>query len=283
MSLPLHPFGSTGLAVSTLGQGTWNLEGDDRRQAVRALRAGLDAGATHVDTAEMYGEGRVEEIVGEAIAGRRDEVFLVSKVLPENASRRGTVAACERSLRRLGTDRLDGYLLHWAGEHPLADTLAAFAELAAAGKIRTFGVSNFDEGELAEAVRLAGPGRIACNQVLYHLGERRIEHAVIPFCEAHGIAVVGYSPFGSGRFPGPGSRGGRVLAAIGAQHGVTPRQVALAFLVRRPSLFAIPKSSRAERAVENTRAAGLALGADEIARIEAAFPLGPRRRGVAYL
>jgi diketogulonate reductase-like aldo/keto reductase len=259
------------------------MERDDRRAAVAALRAGIDAGATHVDTAEMYGSGRVEEIVGEAIAGRREEVFLVSKVLPENASRRGTVAACERSLRRLRTDRLDGYLLHWAGEHPLADTIAAFEELATAGKIRSFGVSNFDEREIAEAVRLAGPGRVACNQVLYHLGERRIEHAVLPFCEAHGIAVVGYSPFGSGRFPGPRSGGGRVLAEIASKHGATPRQVALAFLVRRPSLFAIPKSSNPDRAAENARAAKLALGADEIARIEAAFPLGPRRPGVPYL
>jgi diketogulonate reductase-like aldo/keto reductase len=278
-----RPFGSTGFAIPALGQGTWNLERDDRCAAIAALRAGLDAGATHIDTAEMYGSGRVEEIVAEAIAGRRDEVFLVSKVLPENASRRGTVAACERSLRRLRTDRLDGYLLHWAGEHPLADTIAAFEELAAAGKIRCFGVSNFDEDELAEAVRIAGPRRIACNQVLYHLGERRIEHAVLPFCEAHGIAVVGYSPFGSGRFPGPRSGGGRVLAEIAAKHGATPRQVALAFLVRRPSLFAIPKSSNADRAVENAGAVRLALDADEIARIEAAFPLGPRRRGVAYL
>jgi diketogulonate reductase-like aldo/keto reductase len=279
----LRPFGSTGLRLPALGQGTWNLERDDRRAAVAALRAGLDAGATHLDTAEMYGDGRVEEIVAEAIAGRRDEVFLVSKVLPENASRRGTLAACERSLRRLRTDRLDGYLLHWAGEHPLADTLAAFEELAAAGKIRSFGVSNFDERELAEAVGIAGAGRIACNQVLYHLGERRIEHAVVPFCEAQGIAVVGYSPFGSGRFPGPRSRGGRVLASVAAAHGATPRQVALAFLVRRRALFAIPKSSRADRAVENAAAGGLELGADEIARIEAAFPLGPRSRGVPVL
>jgi diketogulonate reductase-like aldo/keto reductase len=279
----LRPFGSTGLRVPALGQGTWNLEHAPRRAAVDALRAGLDAGATHVDTAEMYGDGRVEEIVAEAIAGRRDEVFLVSKLLPENASRRGTLAACERSLRRLGTDRLDGYLLHWAGEHPLADTIAAFEELQAAGKIRSFGVSNFDERELAEAVRIAGAGRIACNQVLHHLGERRIEHAVAPFCEAHGIAVVGYSPFGSGRFPGPRSRGGRVLASVAAAHGAAPHQVALAFLVRRPSLFAIPKSCHVDRAVENAAAAGLALGADEIARIEAAFPLGPRRPGVPVL
>ena len=278
-----RPFGATRLPVPALGQGTWNLERDDPRAAIAALRAGLDAGATHIDTAELYGEGRVEEIVAEAIAGRRDEVFLVSKVLPENASRRGTVAACERSLRRLRTNRLDCYLLHWAGEHPLADTIAAFEELAAAGKIRSFGVSNFDEGELAEAVGIAGAGRVACNQVLYHLGERRIEHAVLPFCEAHGIAVVGYSPFGSGRFPAPDSPGGRVLVEIAHARGATPHQVALAFLVRGPGLFAIPKTVNPEHARENAAAAGLALSEEEARRIERAFPRGRARRGVAML
>jgi diketogulonate reductase-like aldo/keto reductase len=236
-----------------------------------------------VDTAEMYGDGRVEEIVAEALAGRRDEVFLVSKVLPQNASRRGTVAACEQSLACLRSDRLDAYLLHWPGPHPLAETFAAFEELARAGKIRCWGVSNFDERELAEAVRLAGPGRIACNQVLYHLEERRIEHAVLPFCEEHGIALVGYSPFGSGSFPKARSRGGRVLAQIAQARAATPRQVALAFLVRRPALFAIPKASRAEHARENAAAAALALDASELARLEQAFPLGRRRRGVPYL
>jgi diketogulonate reductase-like aldo/keto reductase len=278
-----RPFGSTGLQAPVLGQGTWKMERDDRSQAVRALRAGLDAGAAHVDTAEMYGDGRVEEIVAEAIAGRRDEVFLVSKVLPENASRRGTVAACERSLRRLCTDRLDCYLLHWAGPHPLEETIGTFEELVAAGKIRSWGVSNFDEGELAEAVRIAGAGRVACNQVFYHLGERRIEHAVIPCCETQGIAVVAYSPFGSGRFPRGWTRRGRVIAEIAAAHGATPRQVALAFLVRRPSLFAIPKSSQARHAVENASAAKVELGAEEIRRIEGAFPLGRRRPGVPYV
>jgi diketogulonate reductase-like aldo/keto reductase len=278
-----RPFGSTHLRVPVLGQGTWNLERQERREAVRALRAGLDAGATHVDTAEMYGNGRVEEIVAEALAGRRDEVFLVSKVLPHNASRRGTVAACERSLARLRTDRLDGYLLHWPGSHPVAETLAAFEELVRAGKIRCYGVSNFDEEELAEAVRLAGPGRIACNQVLYHLRERRIEHAVLPFCEAHGIALVGYSPFGSGSFPKPRSRGGRVLAEIARSHGATSRQMALAFLVRRPTLFAIPKAGHSEHARENAAAAALCLEASELARLEEAFPLGRGRRGVPYL
>ncbi|HYX24105.1 MAG TPA: aldo/keto reductase [Thermoanaerobaculia bacterium] len=273
-------FGPTGEEVAIVGQGTWNLERDDRRAALAALRRGLDAGMTHVDTAEMYGDGRVEEIVGEALAGRRDEVFLVSKVLPQNASRRGTVQACDRSLGRLRTDRLDCYLLHWPGSQPLKDTIAAFEELVAAGKIRAWGLSNFDEEGLARAVDLAGPGKVACNQVLYHLQERAIEHAVIPFCAEHEIAVVAYSPFGSGEFPAPGSAGGRVLAAIAKAHGATPHQIALAFLLRLPALFAIPKAAQEEHAADNAAAAGIELGEDEVRKLDAAFPRGPRRRGV---
>ena len=275
--------GSTGVQVPVIGQGTWNMERDDRRAAIAALRRGLDLGMTHVDTAELYGEGRVEEIVAEAIEGRRDEVFLVSKVLPENASRRGTIRACEASLARLCTDRLDGYLLHWEGSHPLTDTIAAFEELVAAGKILSWGVSNFDEELLARTVEIGGPGRCACDQVLYHLGERGIEHAVIPFCEAQGIAVVAYSPFGSGDLPQPDSAGGRVLAEVARRHGATPRQVALAFLIRRPSLFAIPKASRVEHVEENAGAGDLELTPEEIERIDRAFPRGPRRRGVATI
>jgi diketogulonate reductase-like aldo/keto reductase len=259
------------------------MEKGSRRAAVEALRRGLDAGMNHIDTAEMYGDGRVEELVGEAIEGRREEVFLVSKVLPQNASRRGTVEACERSLRRLRTDHLDCYLLHWPGRHPLKDTIAAFETLREAGKIRSWGLSNFDEEELAEAIGIAGEGRIACNQVLYHLKERAIEHAVIPFCDEHGIAVVAYSPFGSGDFPSPQSEGGRVLAEAAAAHAATPRQIALAFLLRFPSLFAIPKAGRAEHALENAAAAGLELSEDELRRIDEAFPRGRRRRGVPTL
>jgi diketogulonate reductase-like aldo/keto reductase len=251
------------------------MESDPRRAAVAALRSGLDAGMHHVDTAEMYGGGRVEELVGEALAGRRDEAFLVSKVLPENASRRGTVAACERSLRRLRTDHLDAYLLHWRGEHPLEGTIEAFEALRTAGKIRAWGVSNFDVADLEQAVAIAGEGRIACNQVLYHLGERAIEHRVLPYCEAHGIAVVAYSPFGSGRFPGRRSDGGRALAEVAEARGASERQVALAFLVRRPSVFAIPKASRADHVAVNAGAGDLGLTAGEIRRIERAFPLGP--------
>ncbi len=260
--------------LPVIGQGTWNLEVAGRAAAVATLRRGLDEGMTHIDTAEMYGDGRVERIVGEAIAGRRDEVYLVSKVLPENASRAGTLEACERSLERLGTDRLDCYLLHWRGEHPLAETFAAFEQLVRDGKIVSFGLSNFGVSDLEQAVDLAGAGRIACNQVLYHLQERAIEHQVLPWCEAHGVAVVAYSPFGHSRFPGPRTPGGRLLAEIAAAHDATARQVALAFLVRQAPLFTIPKTSDPDRATENAAAGDLRLTSEEIARIDAAFPLG---------
>jgi diketogulonate reductase-like aldo/keto reductase len=275
--------GWTGERVPAIGQGTWRMEKDDRAQAVRALRAGLDLGLTHVDTAEMYGSGRVESIVGEAIAGRRDEVFLVSKVLPSNASWKGTVAACEASLKRLGTDRLDLYLLHWTGSHPLADTIRAFEELVLAGKIRFWGVSNFDASDLDEALAVSGPRRIACNQVLYHLEERAIEHRVAPWCAAHDVAVVGYSPFGAGAFPSASSRGGQVLAAIARARGATPRQVALAFLLRDPRVFVIPKASKESHVRDNAAAASLVLAPEEVARIDAVFPRGPAPRGVPTL
>jgi diketogulonate reductase-like aldo/keto reductase len=269
-------FGPTGAQVPVVGQGTWNMERDDRKAAIAALRHGLDLGLTHVDTAELYGDGKVEEMVGEAIAGRREEVFLVSKVLPQNASRRGTVAACERSLRRLRTDRLDVYLLHWPGDHPLAGTIAAFEALAAAGKIGAWGLSNFDTGDLDAALALgvAGEGRIACDQVFYHLAERAVEHRVLPFCARRRIAVVAYSPLGSGRFPSPSSRGGRVLAEIAGRRGVSPRAVALAFLLRSESVFVIPKAARPEHVEDNAAAGALDLDPDEIRRIDEAFPRG---------
>jgi diketogulonate reductase-like aldo/keto reductase len=281
--MELRRLGWTGVEVPVIGQGTWQMERDPREPCVEAIQQGIDAGMTHVDTAEMYGDGRVEEIVGEAIAGRRDQVFLVSKVLPHNASYEGTLAACARSLRRLGTDRLDLYLLHWPGEHPLEDTFRAFERLVEEGKIRLWGVSNFDDRELEQAVAVAGARRIACNQVLYHLRERTIEHRVIPACRRHDIAVVAYSPFGSGDFPPPGSRGGRVLGEIAKERGVTARQVALSFLCRAPDVFAIPKAGRARHALDNAAAGDLRLGDEEIQRIEAAFTLGPDRGGLPML
>ena len=279
-----RPFGSTKREVAVIGQGTWYIEQADSKTAIGALRRGLDLGMTHIDTAEMYGSGAAETLVGEAIAGRRDEVFLVSKVLPHNASRNGTIAACERSLKRLRTDRLECYLLHWRGSHPLADTVAAFERLRADGKILSWGVSNFDVEDLDEIREIAGAGRLACNQVLYHLRERAIDHGVIPWCQENGVAVVAYSPFGhAGGFPEPHGAGGRVLKAIAERHNSTPRQVALRFLTRRASLFAIPKASNPEHAEENVGAGALNLSAAELAQIDAAFPLGPRPRSLPML
>lgn len=275
-------FGSTGRDVAVIGQGTWLIGDVDRRIAIAALRKGLDMGMTHIDTAEMY--GAAEDVIAEAISGRRDEVFLVSKVLPTNASRTGTVAACGRSLARLKTDRLDCYLLHWRGTYPLEDTIAGFEQLQREGKILSWGVSNFDVPDLEEFRNVAGEGYPVCNQVLYHLRERAIEHAVLPWCEEHSVAVVAYSPFGhrSG-FPGPRSTGGRVLQEIADAHEATPRQIALRFLTRRRQLFAIPKASIPEHAAENAEAGDLALTKAELARIDAAFPVGRPARELPTL
>src|SRR5471030_1517153 len=223
-------FGSNGPQVPVIGQGTWYIDWGDRKSAVAALRGGIDLGMTHIDTAEMYGDA--ELVIADAIAGQRDKLFLVSKVLPSNASRRGTITACERSLKRLKTDRLDCYLLHWRGSYPLSETVAAFEELVSTGKIRSWGVSNFDTDDLNEMHAVAGSGKIACNQVLYHLQERAIEHAVIPWCEQHGLAVVAYSPFGHNDFPSPRSKPGEVMQSIAKVHGASVRQVALSFLTR---------------------------------------------------
>jgi diketogulonate reductase-like aldo/keto reductase len=274
-------FGIGNPETSVIGQGTWYLDRGDRNKAIAALQCGLDLGMSHIDTAEMYGEA--EPVIAAAIAGRRDEVFLVSKVLPSNASRRGTIAACERSLKRLNTDRLDCYLLHWPGSYPLEDTVAAFEELKRAGKIRAWGVSNFDVDELDELLKVAGEGKIVCNQVLYHLKQRAIEHAVLPWCERHGVTVVAYSPFGHDDFPTPGSTGGKVLQRIAEAHNATPRQVALAFLARTPSLLAIPKAANAAHAAENAAAGELELTAAEIKAIDEAFPRGGKPRGLPML
>ena len=274
-------FGSGGPDVTIIGQGTWYIDRGDRKAAVAALRRGIELGMTHVDTAEMYGDA--ELVIAEAIAGKRDEVFLVSKVLPSNASRRGTITACERSLKRLKTERLDCYLLHWRGSFPLGDTVAAFDELIAAGKIASWGVSNFDTDDLNELLAVAGKGKIACNQVLFHLQERAIEHGVIPWCERNGVAVVAYSPFGHNDFPSAHSKGGATLQAIADAHRVTARQVALAFLTRIQAVFAIPKASNADHAGDNARAGNLRLSDSEIAALDAAFPRGPKPRGLPML
>jgi diketogulonate reductase-like aldo/keto reductase len=274
--MELRPFGSAGREVPLVGHGTWYVEKGERSKAIEALRTGLDLGMTHIDTAEMYGSGAAEEIAGEAIAGRRDEIFLVSKVLPHNASRRGTIAACDKSLSRLQTDRLDCYLLHWRGQHPLETTVEAFEQLQREGKILSWGVSNFDVPDLEELWGIAGEGRIACNQVLYHLKERAIENIVIPWCDAHRVAVVAYSPFGHANFPAQRSPGGSILEKIAVRHGATARQVALRFLLREPSLFAIPKAATRVHATENAGAGDLRLNAQDLSEIDQAFPRGPR-------
>jgi diketogulonate reductase-like aldo/keto reductase len=260
--------------VPVIGQGTWMIEGkrETEARAVEALRVGLDLGLTHIDTAEMYGNGRAEELIREAIAGRRTEVFLASKVLPSNASYDGTLRACERSLKRLGTDYLDLYLLHWRGRYAITETMRAMAKLIDDGRIRYTGVSNFDVADVEGAQTALRNYRLASNQVLYHLGDRGIERKLIPFCGKHGIAVVGYSPFGHDSFPHPESAGGKVLAQMAKRHGRTVRQVILSFLTRLPGVFTIPKSGNLEHTGENARGAGWTLPPEDVSAIDRAFP-----------
>ena len=264
-------FGPTGVEVPVLGLGTWNMEGDEPKAAIAAIRRALELGMTHIDTAEMYGSGKVEKLVGEAIAGRRDQVFLASKVLPRNATYEGAIRCCEASLKRLGTDHLDLYMLHWREEQRLNDVFRGFETLRAQGKIRAWGVSNFTESDLEDALRAVGPGKIACNQVLYHVKERTIEHGIVPWCDQHDVAVVAYSPLGSGDFPDDDPR----LVALAKRLGATPRQVALAYLARRS--FVIPKSSSVAHVDELAGADRVALDAEAIAALEAAFTLPPWR------
>ncbi|HWX29782.1 MAG TPA: aldo/keto reductase [Steroidobacteraceae bacterium] len=278
-----RPFGGK-RRVAAIGQGSWRTEESARGSAIESLRRGLDLGLTHIDTAEMYGSGAAEAIIGEAIFGRRDEVFLVSKVLPNNASKRGTLAACEKSLARLRTDRLDCYLLHWRGSYRLEETIAAFDSLVRDGKILSWGVSNFDVSDLDEVAAIAGTGHPVCNQVLYHLRERAIEHAVLPWCQRHGTALVAYTPFGQSTAPFDAlTKQGRVLEEIAQSHQATARQVALRFLLRHPETFVIPKATSIAHVTENAGAAGLELSEAELARIDAAFPRGKARRGVPMI
>ena len=262
-------FGSTGVDVPVIGQGTWHM-GESRRaqrDEIAALRVGLELGLTHIDTAEMYGDGGAERIVAQAITGHpREALFVVSKVLPSNASYAGTIAACERSLERLGTDYLDVYLLHWwSGQHPIADTMRAMATLVKRGLTRFVGVSNFDVGEMKQAQAVLTDVRLACNQVLYHLRDRAIERELVPHCERQQVAVVGYTPLARGGFMR------EPVVEIARRHGRTPRQVALNFLTRRASLFAIPKASRPEHVRENAGALDFTLTAEELLRIDSAF------------
>ncbi|MBP2017463.1 diketogulonate reductase-like aldo/keto reductase [Symbiobacterium terraclitae] len=264
----------SGETVPILGQGTWMMgEGTrTRREEVAALRLGLDLGMTLIDTAEMYAGGGAEEVVAEAVAGRRDEVFLVSKVLPQNASRQGTIAACERSLRRLRTDRIDLYLLHWCGRVPLAETLEAFDQLVRAGKIRYWGVSNFDTDDMEELVQLAGGAQVATNQVLYNLTRRGIEFDLLPWCRERRIPIMAYSPIEQGRM-----LGNPALRRVAERHGATAAQVALAWLLRQRDVMVIPKAARPEHVRENRAALDLQLTAEDLAELNRAFPAPTRK------
>ncbi|MER9540668.1 aldo/keto reductase [Mesorhizobium sp. M0437] len=269
-----------GEAVPVLGQGTWKMGEDGRRRGdeANALKLGLDLGMTLIDTAEMYAGGGAEEVVAEAIAGRRDEVFLVSKVLPSNASRAGVKRACENSLRHLATDRIDLYLLHWPGSVPLMETVEAFEALKAAGKIRHWGVSNFDTDEMEELVRLPAGGNVQTNQVLYNLSQRGVEFDLAPWSRQRGMPLMAYSPVDQGVL----ARTAR-LDAIAARHGATPAQIALAWVMAQDGVIAIPKASRPEHIRQNVAALDIELTSEDFAEIDRAFPPPRRKSGLAMI
>jgi len=262
----------TGRPIPVLGQGTWRMGEDPakRQSEIDALRLGLDLGMTLIDTAEMYGDGAAEELIGEAIAGRRAEVFLVSKVYPHNATRRGAVEACERSLRRLVTDYLDLYLLHWRGAVPLAETLEAFQLLKQAGKIRDYGVSNFDTDDMEEAFSLPGGEEIVTNQVLYNLVLRGIERDLLPWCRGRGLPIMAYSPIGHSASEQRKMFDRSQLKLIARRHHATPAQVALAWLLQR-DVIAIPKASNPEHVRENRGALDLILAKKDLEELDQAF------------
>ena len=263
-----------GTGVPVLGLGTWRMgeRGSERAAEVKALKLGLDLGIRLIDTAEMYGEGKAEEIVADAVVGRRDEIYIVSKVYPHNASRKGAIAACERSLKRLQTDRIDLYLLHWRGSHPLAETVDAFETLQKDGKIRSWGVSNLDADDMRELEGVPGGKHCICDQVLYHLGSRGIEWELLPYCQKAKIMVMAYSPLGQGpilRKP--------ALKTIADKHGCDPAAIALAWVLRQPGVIAIPKASKPEHVRANMQALAVELDADDLKALDAAFP--PPKRG----
>jgi diketogulonate reductase-like aldo/keto reductase len=267
-------FGAAGVDLPVIGQGTWNMpeSGAGRKEAQHALRRGIELGMTHIDTAEMYGAGAAEELLGEAIAGiPREKLFIATKVLPSNASYRATLAAADGSLKRLRCEYLDLYILHWPGSYPIEETMRAFDHLVEEGKTRFVGVSNFEPSEMLEAASYLRATRLACNQVLYHLGERGVEHELIPTARRNGIAVVAYTPFGRGSYLRR-ARGRELLEQIAGKHAATVRQVALAFLTQDSAVFAIPKAARAEHVEENAWAGDLALDPNDVAAIDAEFP-----------
>ncbi|VFR47216.1 Oxidoreductase, aldo/keto reductase family [plant metagenome] len=269
-----------GRSVCALGQGTWFMgESPDRAQdEIRSLQAGLDAGLALIDTAEMYADGGAEEIVGRAIAGRRDEVFLVSKVLPEHASRHGTAAACEDSLRRLKTDALDLYLLHWRGRHRLGDTVEAMEALQREGKIRAWGVSNLDMNDMQELLGVPGGSQVQVNQVLYNLGRRGIEFDLQPWCAQRGVAIMAYSPLEQGRL-----LDAPAVKTVAQRHGVTPAAVALAWTMRLPGVISIPKTASVARLRDNLASLTLTLSPEDLATLDAAFPAPTRSQPLEIL
>jgi diketogulonate reductase-like aldo/keto reductase len=269
----------SGRPIPVLGQGTWRMgEDPSRRQSeIAALRFGLDLGMMLIDTAEMYGEGSAEEIVGEAVADSRSEVFVVTKVYPHNATRRGAVEACARSLRRLKTDYIDLYLLHWRGDVPLSETLEAFQRLKEEGRIRDYGVSNFDVADMEEAFALPGGDEIATNQVLYNLAHRGIEWDLIPWCRERRIPIMAYSPVGHKSAEQKRMLGHPNIKSIAARHNATLAQAALAWLLRHPDIVAIPKASRPEHLRENRSALEIELTARDIKELDKAFPPPARK------
>jgi diketogulonate reductase-like aldo/keto reductase len=259
----------SGATIPTFGLGTWRMGEDARKRAaeVEALRRGLELGVTLIDTAEMYGDGEAETIVADAVGTRRDDVFIVSKVLPENASRKGAIAACERSLKRLKTDRIDLYLLHWRGAVPLEETLSAFAALVEAGKIVEWGVSNFDISDMGELWKMPDGDGIATNQVLYNLTRRGVEFDLMPWCRQRKVPVMAYSPIEQGRLLGHAA-----LREVAARHRATPAQVALAWLMRHDDVIVIPKAATLEHVEENLAALDLLLTHDDFTALDRAFP-----------
>lgn len=272
----LRELGSTGVQVPAVGQGTWRMGEDPARdrQAIEALRLGVELGMTLIDTAEMYAGGRAETLVGQAVADIRDRVFIVSKVLPEHASYEGVLRAARASLRRLRTGWIDLYLIHWPSErHPVEQTMRAMEKLACDGLVRYVGVSNFTVEEFEQAQRALGERPLVCNQVYYWLGERAVERHVLPHCERRHVTLMAYSPFGSGNFPHPSSPKGQVLARVAARYGRTPHQVALNWLVHRsPAVVAIPKAERPEHVRDNAGAVGWQLAPEDVEELERAFP-----------
>ncbi|WP_254897364.1 aldo/keto reductase [Amycolatopsis sp. Hca4] len=270
----------SGELVPALGQGTWGWaeHPDSRADEMAALRLGLDLGMTLVDTAEMYADGGSEELVGEAIAGRRDEVFLVDKVLPGNADRQGTLDACRRSLGRLRTDRIDLYLLHWRGRVPLGETVAAFDELVRGGQIRHWGVSNFDTRDLADLAAVAGGGDVATDQILYNLQRRGPEFDLIPHCRQRGLPVMAYSPVEQGRLLEHPA-----LAEVASRHGITPARAALAWVLRSDGMIAIPRAGSPEHVRDNAAALEVQLDEDDVRLLDQAFPPPRTRRALEVL